>query len=523
MYRLDSRYNPSVNFPCTTADLLADIARHYDFEVGFEPARDVVEYVPRTATCREVIGYIAGVNGGFAKFDRSGVLQLKKLALCDFALSRNQYTELSVKADMNEVRQIEFINEDETFSSGKGTKMTTYRQHNPFGNREAAVRVLDEWNGFSYHGLTVKMRGLPYLESGDAILVQDDFDNTHYFALISDYTLMYNGGLTGRLVSKAKNPIDDYDEPMTQQRMMESMSENLRVRYINHVNENDIWIGAGSTAIASINFNIESRTFAVFNSQFSVKSADNCIMTLEYFINNVKVGQTPQTALTADRIKSVCLYNCFRIASPGRSTLTVTANINNGTAVILEGELIASVSGQYMLGDGGAQRPEINILQAIGKYELNSAFFTVREMTARLERPRPQKPAAETEAECINTIQLNTLNLTLNLTAELLMDSLPVEANKISANQILLLFTNTIEKAENTVNFKAFVVSFGVVELEISSIVIDNNEIIITTENLSAYNELVIKYDSKYGNLLSGATRNPLQSFNYILNLEEEA
>jgi hypothetical protein len=526
MYRLDSRYNPSIACPCTTEDLLKDIAQNFNFKVGFVPAEDVVEGVPRTATCREVIGYIAGLNGGFAKFDRNGVLQLKKLTLCDFALMRSQYTELSIKADVNEIRAIEFIGDGETFSEGRGTKVSTYRQHNPFANKGAAERVFDEWNGFEYRGLTVKMRGLPFLESGDAIMVQDDFDNTHYFALISDYTLTYDGGLTGRLISKSKNPIDDYDEPMNMQRMMESLSENLRVTYVNYVNEKDIVIGRTAEAIASINFNLESRTFAVFNSQFTVTPQVNCVLTLSYSINNKSIGQTPQQYLTENSPSNICLYNCFFVMQPGRNTLTVTASVSAGSALIKESELIASVSGQYMLGDGGPQRPEINMTQSFGKYEMNPVHFGIREFTAKLnelEQAAPEKPEKEAEAPVhFGHYQLNPVNFTLSFSARLLMESLVDEVRMISAHRILLVFSNTVLQAEPVINLNAFAVTFGVIELSVVSVEVSDNEMIITIdEDLNNYQEVVVKYDIRYGNLLSAATGNPLQSFNYILNLED--
>jgi hypothetical protein len=527
MYRLDSRYVPSVTFPCTAIDILNDIAEIHGFEAGFEPEADIVEFVPRTTTCREVIGYIAGINGGFAKFDRGGILQLKKLHKCDFVLTRNQYTELSVKADLNEVRQVDFIVDDEIFSEGKGTKVSTYRQYNPFGSQGAAKRVFDLWSGFTYCGLTAKMRGLPFLESGDSILVQDDVDDTYYFALISDYSLVYDGGLTGRLVSKSKNPIDDSDEPMSQQRLIEGLSDSLRIRYMSFINDEDIIVAGARTALAGINFNLEARAFAVFNSQFSVTTSEDCTMTVEYFINNERVAQTPETSLTAGSIKSVCLYNCFRINHPGRCTLAVTARVNKGTAVIKKGELIATVSGQYMLGDTGPQRPEANIIQSIGKAELDLQLeLAPRQFSEYCEQPELQMPKTMPQGQPsanLNYISLRDVLITpRKISARLLMDSMIINVQKLSDTRIMLLFSNVVTKAGGVINLSAFALTFGVIEVEIFAVEINNNEIFITTENLGNFSEVVIKYDRQFGNLISGATGNPLQSFNYILNLEKD-
>ncbi|MCL2077397.1 MAG: hypothetical protein FWH08_03210 [Oscillospiraceae bacterium] len=412
MFRLDARYRPTVNFPCTTAELLSDIAEQHDFKVGFATANDVVESVPKLATCREVIGYIAGINGGFAKFDRTSVLRLRKLELCDFLLNRSQYTSLSLKADKLEVRQIEFMNEDETFSEGKGTKLTTYRQHNPFAGKDAAKRVFDQWNGFTYFGMTVKMQGLPFLESGFSILVQDDFENIYYVALISDYTLEYDGALRATLVSKSKNPIDDYEEPMTQQRLMESLSQSLRMRYYNFINERIVTISQSALSIISINFSLETSSVVVFNSQFTVTANTDAVLTLNYYVNNINVGQQPRTNLSANKPLSVSLYNCFERARTGRNTLSVTASISAGNAVIEQGQLIATVSGQYMLGDAKPQIPEINISEAMTKHAISALNLRAVELSETLGIP----PVPDTKVvidDYFEKLSISGINLSL--------------------------------------------------------------------------------------------------------------
>ncbi|MCL2698548.1 MAG: hypothetical protein FWE74_10780, partial [Oscillospiraceae bacterium] len=359
MYRLDSQFVSSLTFPCFASELLAEIGRQFDFKIAFTAKEDVIESVPRHVSNREIIGYIAGINGGFAKFCRDGYLHLKKLDINQFVLNRCQYSELSVKADTMQVRQVEFITEDDIFSEGKGTKLTTYRQKNPFANQEIASRVFEQWKDFEYRGLTVNMRGLPFLESGDAIFVQDDIENEHYVALISDYTLFYDGKLTAKLVSKSKNPVDDYDGPMTQQRMLDSLIENLRVRYFNYRNKDEILLTQELSPIASINFNLASISFIVFNSQFTITANTESKVMIEYHINGLKVGQEPISSLGENKPFSQSLYYNFANVNPGRSTLTVMARMTEGEGVIEKSALIATVSGQYMLGDSGTFRPEI--------------------------------------------------------------------------------------------------------------------------------------------------------------------
>jgi hypothetical protein len=523
MYRLDSKFNSPITFPCFASDLLAEIGRQFDFKIGFTPEKDVIESVPRLTTNREIIGYIAGLNGGFAKFSRDGNLQLKKLAVCDFMLNRCQYTDLSVKADVMEVRAVEFIADSETFSEGRGTKLTTYRQKNPFANQEIAERVFNEWKDFKYHGLTVKMRGLPFLESGDMIHVQDDFENKHYLALISDYTLLYDGGLTAQLVSKSKNPVDDYEEPLTQQRLMENLTESMRMRFFNYINERAVAINAAAAPVLSINFNLDATSFIVFNSQFTVSANTECVLTLNYNINNIKIGQTPRMSLSANRPVSMCLYNCFEGLSAGRGTLTVTASVTSGTAIIEPREMISSVSGQHMLQDNGPQRPDINVAQSIGKVEFADIRFGFRRFREHFEQPALRDVLKGSASERLGRIKTAPVNFKLrNLTAVLNTDSALRQVLRIAADKLLLIFTNAVAYDGDGIDLQGFAVTFGIESLEVISAEISSNklnEMILTTEDLSEFNEIVVKYDSEYGNLLGAASWNPVDSFNYILEL----
>ncbi|MCL2107762.1 MAG: hypothetical protein FWH20_00255 [Oscillospiraceae bacterium] len=212
MSRLDVRYKPrNISFPCTAATLLSNIASEYDLHVGFYPKPDTIENIHGNATVRELIGYIAGLNGGVARFDRYGILQLKKFERAFFTIESYQIFNLSLKPDINRIRRIEYVVNGEIMGAGDGTAKETCRQFNPFGSEAIARRVLDEWDNYSYFGLTMKMQGLPYLEAGDGIWIQDDFQFGFFSTVISEYTLHYDGGLRATLTAKSKNPLDDID------------------------------------------------------------------------------------------------------------------------------------------------------------------------------------------------------------------------------------------------------------------------------------------------------------------------
>jgi hypothetical protein len=519
MSRLDSRYRPRVEFPCATGAILADIAVQFDFEVGFAPAVDVISSVPRTATCREVIGYIAGLNGGFAKFDRAGVLRLRNLAPCGFELMRNQYSELALKADELEIRRVELVTDTETYAEGRGTKFTTYRQYNPFADfvGDAAIRrIYDKWSGYTYRGMTIKMRGLPFLESGDSIMVQDDYDDTMYHALISDYTLEYDGGLRGRLISKAKNPIDEFDAPNTQQRIWETLSDDLSIRYFNYINEELIGINQGSALMVDLKFMLGGLSSVAFNSQFTVTADSDCTMTLDYNINGVKTGQTPRTTLFAGKPLSVSLYYLFEKLKSGGNTLTVTANISAGSGVVEARELIATISGQHLV-NAVVVKPDTYIWHRLERMSVGGLGLSLAEMNSVVygqEEYQPDTPVSDR----IEAIRLQPMSATpRGLRGSIDLNSVFKTARQVSPNQIILEFTNSVTFSGAALS--GIRVLFEHNEVGIVSQIIRGSEITLTTENLSMFNEVVIQYDSDIGNLLGAASQNPVDSFNYILVL----
>ncbi|MCL2698582.1 MAG: hypothetical protein FWE74_10955, partial [Oscillospiraceae bacterium] len=114
------------------------------------------------------------------------------------------------------------------------------------------------------------------------------------------------------------------------------------------------------------------------------------------------------------------------------------------------------------------------------------------------------------------SLQLRNFNAVLNTNSELW------KAQRIAENKLLLIFTNTISFIGDELDLAGFAVTFGLDDLIIYAAEITENprpELIITTQNLNEFNEIVIKYDSELGNLLGMASHNPVESFNYILNL----
>lgn len=362
MYRLDTEFNQKLlTLPCTAGELLSAVAAQEDFSVSFTPAADIISYIPAGETCRAIVGYIAGLNGGCAKFNRYGQLALVQHKFVDFTLKRDNYMELTRKLDILVVKRIEFDNGEEVVGSGDGTRMTTYRQYNPFATEAVAERVMEGYKGYMYLGIEARMQGMPFLEAGDQIVFQDDVSDGEGLAVISEYTLYFDGALTATLVSKSKSPVDEYGETDGDALQLQNMIERLKMSYHPVSGNNLITFATVDKSLVDIDFNIEQSTIVLLHAQLVVETSVDCAVTFTHHINNTATGPRPVIQMKAGKPQGVTLYNHFEGVRAGRNTYTLMASTDAGTAIVPANMLAASISGQNMVGGGSAGPPEANI------------------------------------------------------------------------------------------------------------------------------------------------------------------
>jgi hypothetical protein len=215
MYRLGGSYTPpkTMGFPSTASVIYNDIITRYGIEVAdenFTPAADEITEPIKDVTVREMLGYIAGANGGCFKFNRYGQLAFRSEGMSVATITRDNYMEFSVKAEAFAVESVEFLNEFMIYAAGEGTQLTTYRMENPLGNDLIASRVFNMKSGFSYHAMDLKLKGLPYIESGDMVTLQSDVGSVEYTTIVSDYVLRFDGGLSATMTTFYKQPTEEY-------------------------------------------------------------------------------------------------------------------------------------------------------------------------------------------------------------------------------------------------------------------------------------------------------------------------
>lgn len=161
-----------------------------------------------TPNVREVIGYIAAMNGACAKLDKEGDLIFKKYSEMPtkvipakncFSITRN-ITRAGISGlRVNTGRGI--------LRYGANTGLSMVDLYNPYMTQEIVDAVGEQIEPLYFYGAEVKMQGLPFLEAGDLMLLEDT-DGSTAPIMISEIRYHYDGSLTAELFSKNKTDDD---------------------------------------------------------------------------------------------------------------------------------------------------------------------------------------------------------------------------------------------------------------------------------------------------------------------------
>lgn len=209
MSRLEQEFDASaLNWPASIESITRTIASQCGVEIAETvefPVHDIEwgSYEERF-TCRQMVGYIAGIMGTNARFNRNGLLDFvwygEPVNIIDndhqfrggFArLTEDDFVINSIVSGTNE----------NSITAGNGTGISFT---NPFMTQEVLDEIYERVNGLTYTPGTVKWRGNPAIEAGDTIIVTDQNQDEHTL-LITEQTTSYTGGVFGEIKSAGKS------------------------------------------------------------------------------------------------------------------------------------------------------------------------------------------------------------------------------------------------------------------------------------------------------------------------------
>lgn len=158
-------------------------------------------------TYTQAIGYLAGCLGGFARFDREGLLEIVWYSNTVVEINRNlQYMNGFQKTTDKPLTITSIVTgtQENTISKGEGVNGAEINFENPFITSEMADALWEKVNTLTYTPCKVKWRGNPAVQAGDIVSVVDK-NNTAHTVLVMSQQLVIGGGLNCTIESKGKS------------------------------------------------------------------------------------------------------------------------------------------------------------------------------------------------------------------------------------------------------------------------------------------------------------------------------
>lgn len=163
---------------------------------------------PPETTLREIIGYIAALHCACAKFNRNGeLIFIKYSEMPTEILHAKNCMNIRRYITRAEVKGLRCLNDLDPLVYGGKDRFTTLELYNPYMTQEILDSIGEKLGNLYFYGAEVEMQGLPYLETGHFILLEDA-DGSLTPIVMSEIKYHYDGALTAELKSKNKEDSD---------------------------------------------------------------------------------------------------------------------------------------------------------------------------------------------------------------------------------------------------------------------------------------------------------------------------
>lgn len=225
MAGLTEDYMPTITFPATPAQVLADVCKQASVTPPAVTMPSIQITAPYTGTLRQQLGWLAGLIGCNAKFDATGNLVFCWYADSGLTIDRDtQYMDgLTLTTDdAFTIHSLLTGTDSNPISVGAGKGITTI---NPYMTAEVAETVFAEINGKTMRPCTVKWRGNPAVEAGDIVSVIGG-SGENLTAYVMELKTQIKGGMSADLT--CYGPSDtDYATPSPSEQKFKRMYDDV--------------------------------------------------------------------------------------------------------------------------------------------------------------------------------------------------------------------------------------------------------------------------------------------------------
>ena len=225
MAGLAEDYMPTITFPATPAQVLADVCKQASVTPPAVTMPSIQITAPYTGTLRQQLGWLAGLIGCNAKFDATGNLVFCWYADSGLTIDRDtQYMDglTLTTEDAFTIHSLLTGTDSNPISVGVGKGITTI---NPYMTAEVAETVFAKIDGKTMRPCTVKWRGNPAVEAGDIISVTGG-SGENLTAYVMELKTQIKGGMSADLT--CYGPSDtDYATPSPSEQKFKRMYEDV--------------------------------------------------------------------------------------------------------------------------------------------------------------------------------------------------------------------------------------------------------------------------------------------------------
>ncbi len=340
MYSLEMEYIPRITAPTNVMEILNDICENYGLELSHDIFEHKISVIPLGVTVRDMIGYVAGVACGNAKFDREGKLNIRIYSQMDnFFITDENCMDYSRTMSSSKIERIVCDTGKEIIEEGKGGELITLQVYNPLMTREHAKHFISVFQWMSFYGADIQMQGWPYLESGDHVFFRD-LDKRYYPIAVSEIEFHYDGGFTARLYSKIRSYTDAAEHQDDLSTTLEQLKSALGNICLKNVNSEDIILSPEETTVADFKFTTRaSGTFAQTDISFTLGSI--AAVGIRAYVNGVLVRETVHKCEHEDDL--LHFYFLAQDLPRGENEVVVTMRAIDGEMNIKSGALEATL------------------------------------------------------------------------------------------------------------------------------------------------------------------------------------
>lgn len=219
MVLAERTYNSQLTYPTTTTAVIKEICNAIGVSFVTEIESITInnpsseEGASNSAfagyTIREAIGYIAGLYGKFAIFNRLGQLEFRWYENSDYDVKLSKtYSFTKDEQDYSIDQLIVLQNQETTFKAGSGVNGISCS--NPFATQSIVDAIYQKIGGFTFRKGTVKLLGDCRIDPWDIVTVEDLLGNTYKLPVMS-ISHSVDGGLTTNIESFS-NDNDDVSD-----------------------------------------------------------------------------------------------------------------------------------------------------------------------------------------------------------------------------------------------------------------------------------------------------------------------